>query len=102
MPGSGENNQDKPAYFHIQDDCLHYSATVLPEYLDSIESLSMEILEYRYSQYNTRLLNTSSTHSNAKAPRLLEVPYFSDLEIACVISSIVNTALRTFSESKSH
>jgi superfamily II DNA or RNA helicase/SOS-response transcriptional repressor LexA len=79
----GGNNQDKPAYFHIQDDCLHYSATVLPEYLDSIESLSMEILEYRYSQYNTRLLNTSSTHSNAKAPRLLEVPYFSDLEIAC-------------------
>lgn len=86
----GGNKKAKDAFFKVENNFFIFQADVSLNQQDVFLMFIKELIDYRYIQYGERLLETNINQPKRKAEiinintaRKVEIPYFSDLKIAC-------------------
>jgi superfamily II DNA or RNA helicase/HKD family nuclease/SOS-response transcriptional repressor LexA len=83
----GGNKSSRSSWFSVQQGQFLFEPSIAADLLDTFATLTQELINYRFFQYEARL--TSVASNAVDAPALIdisvkqEVPYFSDLRIAC-------------------
>jgi len=84
---TGGNRISDDALFEIKDNRFSFTHTVKEELAETFLGLVQEVVNYRFLQYENRLLNSSVETSTSVVPirssDMYEIPYFTDLKIAC-------------------
>jgi SOS-response transcriptional repressor LexA len=83
----GGNKTSDKAYFKIEEEKLAYLNNITPAELDAFNVMVQELVNYRFLQYEQRLINKvvegESGPVNVLPDAANSIPYFSDLKIAC-------------------
>lgn len=80
----GGNKRGSSAFFIVNDDKFEFNASVPAELYDAFSLLVQELVNYRFLQYEARLANKGEAQApTAYNENLQQIPYFSDLRIAC-------------------
>jgi len=82
----GGNAESKNSYFYLENENFRFKDNIEESLLDVFENLLQEIINFRYLQYEERLVNrgedlTPVAHEIKKDGT--KIPYFTDLKIAC-------------------
>jgi superfamily II DNA or RNA helicase len=80
----GGNTALENAFFEITNGCLIYKNGVSTRLCDVFNSMLLEIVEYRYIQYEARL-SKGTKHVDVLpiSAQTFSIPFFSDLKVAC-------------------
>lgn len=84
----GGNTQSSSAQFEVRNNCFEFKRDITENNTkgadDPLERMVMELINYRFEQYNARKAQSDITPAieNNSASRI-EIPYFTDLSIAC-------------------
>jgi superfamily II DNA or RNA helicase/HKD family nuclease len=80
----GGNTAGNSVFFALNDDKFEFGSAVPTELYDTFVILVQELVNYRFIQYEARLANKGQTATpTGYDPDLQQIPYFSDLKIAC-------------------
>ena len=88
----GGNKKTKDAFFKVENNLLVFQGAVSLNQMDVFMSFIRELIDFRYIQYGERLQQNNKKELKLKPKakvidiakaRKVEVPYFSDLKIAC-------------------
>lgn len=80
----GGNRNAQSSFFSVRNDAFSFNQAVAPEHVGAIASLTQELLNFRLLQYESRTeAPTNVTVLPASVEEQQQIPFFSDLKIAC-------------------
>jgi superfamily II DNA or RNA helicase/SOS-response transcriptional repressor LexA len=80
----GGKKYSNRAFFSVSDEKFEFNLSVPADLHDTFVILVQELVNYRFRQYESRLANKGDTQlPTSYHEDLQQVPYFSDLKIAC-------------------
>lgn len=86
----GGNKKSEQSFFKVEGEQFIFQGDILGGQIDSFHTFVRELIDYRYIQYEERLQLKKKNQAKPKAKviniseaRKVEIPYFSDLKIAC-------------------
>ena len=80
----GGNKSGSRAFFTVNNDKFEFNVPVADERYDAFSLLVQELVNYRFLQYEARLVSKGVTQPpTAYNENLQQIPYFSDLKLAC-------------------
>jgi superfamily II DNA or RNA helicase len=80
----GGNTSAGGAFFEVENDVFRFKRTVEHQTLDTFALLVQELVDFRFRQYESRIEQQTPSVPLPKAKTSpIEIPFFSDLKIAC-------------------
>jgi superfamily II DNA or RNA helicase/HKD family nuclease/SOS-response transcriptional repressor LexA len=81
---TGDKRRSGETSFSLAGNRFIYRGEVATEQVADLESMALEIVNFKYEQYLSRRTQvTGPAHIDAESSNLIKVPFFSDLQIAC-------------------